>query len=269
MLRGSIQCRSVWQKWRTVKALDINLFNSLAMDSYVKFEKDRQYQTLDIHFKPELVKKVALKYPKIGLPFLEAYHRQIDWSLFNRDVRANAAIIRICNNIITLASNNSPSCLLDQEVEHLLLRLFLFKSEIEQRRALDGNQKRIIEGIHKASTHIIKTYERFRGLSYFSRLANTNKSYFQKFFKQETGQTIFAFHQLTMLQKGLYMLLTTPLPVQDIAFQSGYSSASGFIKAFKKYFEISPDLYRKKMGKHHSHANYINHIILKNKQEGF
>lgn len=71
-----------------------------------------------------------------------------------------------------------------------------------------------------------------------------NKYYLCHFFKKEFGMTI---HQY-ILQRRIYeakkMLIDTKISINDLAQQVGFSTASNFIRCFKKYVNMTPKQYR-------------------------
>ncbi|WP_163580694.1 helix-turn-helix transcriptional regulator [Gracilibacillus saliphilus] len=71
-----------------------------------------------------------------------------------------------------------------------------------------------------------------------------NKYYLCHFFKKEFGMTI---HQY-ILQRRMYeakkLLRETNIPIAEIASQIGFSTASNFIRCFKKYQQVTPKQFR-------------------------
>lgn len=71
-----------------------------------------------------------------------------------------------------------------------------------------------------------------------------SKFHFMRLFKLQTGYT---FHDYLTL-KRIHMaqtLLTTDMPITDIAFQTGFNTLPSFCRAFKKYTDCSPSEYKK------------------------
>lgn len=66
-----------------------------------------------------------------------------------------------------------------------------------------------------------------------------------RIFKQQTGKTPHEFAANLRLMEARNLLENTQLPISEIAFRVGFSSASGFQIAFQKRFGISPGKYRK------------------------
>lgn len=66
-----------------------------------------------------------------------------------------------------------------------------------------------------------------------------------RIFKQQTGKTPHEFAANLRLMEARNLLENTLLPVSEVAFRVGFSSASGFQIAFQRKFGISPGKYRK------------------------
>ena len=67
--------------------------------------------------------------------------------------------------------------------------------------------------------------------------------HFSRIYKIFTGYSVYQYLQLMRL-KHAEMLLSTALPVADIAFQSGFNSIDYFSAAFKKQYNSSPSSFR-------------------------
>ena len=70
--------------------------------------------------------------------------------------------------------------------------------------------------------------------------------YFNKIFLSHTGFTVMAYVNYIRLKKATYLLRCTEKSILDIALEIGYDSHEGFIKSFKKNYEMSPSEYRNK-----------------------
>ena len=65
-------------------------------------------------------------------------------------------------------------------------------------------------------------------------------------FLSYTGFTVMAYVNYIRLKKATYLLRCTDKSILDIALEIGYDSHEGFIKSFKKNYEMSPSEYRNK-----------------------
>jgi two-component system response regulator YesN len=70
--------------------------------------------------------------------------------------------------------------------------------------------------------------------------------YFSQLFSRETGQGVNAYITGLRMEFAGRLLSSSDLKVDDIAAQTGFSSASYFNLVFKKTFGMTPTQYRKK-----------------------
>ena len=82
-----------------------------------------------------------------------------------------------------------------------------------------------------------------------SRFA-VNKNYLSSRFHREVGKTLTDYITQIRVQRATRLLERTPLPMQEIAGQCGFSDANYFTRTFKKINGISPNEYRKSLGRH-------------------
>lgn len=78
---------------------------------------------------------------------------------------------------------------------------------------------------------------------------NFNYSYFLTMFKKYTGTNFNEYVMNLKIQNATNLLLTTSKSVTEIAYQTGFSSASHFIAEFKKQKLLTPFKYRKMSSK--------------------
>ena len=77
-----------------------------------------------------------------------------------------------------------------------------------------------------------------------------NKNYLSSRFHKEVGRTLTDYINQTRVQRAVRLLERTPLPLQEIAEQCGFTDANYFTRTFKKINGISPNEYRKSLGRH-------------------
>jgi AraC-like DNA-binding protein len=75
-----------------------------------------------------------------------------------------------------------------------------------------------------------------------------SETYFSEYFKRSTGQTFSAFLETTRINNACQKLRQTSLPIEEIASETGYTSALSFRRAFKKVTGVSPTEYRRGLG---------------------
>ena len=93
---------------------------------------------------------------------------------------------------------------------------------------------------------VIKTqFSQALTLDTLAMAVNRSKYYLCHKFKKEMGIGIYAYLTMFRLTRAKLLLRTTDLPVQVIAEQVGFESASNFIHAFSQSELVTPARYRK------------------------
>lgn len=72
-----------------------------------------------------------------------------------------------------------------------------------------------------------------------------NFDYLNRIFKKRTQSAIFAYLNTIRLEEARQLLLTTHLPVREIAARTGFSDEYYFSRVFKKALSVSPMKFRK------------------------
>ena len=94
--------------------------------------------------------------------------------------------------------------------------------------------------LKKLFKYVQNHYHEPISVSEMAELCNMNYSYFSRYFKKLTGKTFVEYVNYIRLTEAEKLLFTTNLNITQIAFDTGFSSTSYFIKIFKKYRGISP-----------------------------
>ncbi|UVI27410.1 helix-turn-helix transcriptional regulator [Paenibacillus spongiae] len=68
--------------------------------------------------------------------------------------------------------------------------------------------------------------------------------HFHRLFKEQTGSTPLEYFTMLRMEKGAQLLLSTKLPVQDVAYACGYEDSKYFSRLFRQYEGFSPKQYR-------------------------
>jgi AraC-like DNA-binding protein len=84
------------------------------------------------------------------------------------------------------------------------------------------------------------------------RQVGLSRSALAERFSDVMGEPIIAFLTRWRLQLAAEFLLATPRPIEAIARDAGYESASAFSKAFRRAFRKPPSVWRKKKGSDYS-----------------
>lgn len=77
-----------------------------------------------------------------------------------------------------------------------------------------------------------------------SKLFNYHPNYFIRLFRQETGYTPYQYIVQMRMQYAVIQL-NRGLPNDEVCYACGYTDSSTFTRAFRKYYGISPQKYRR------------------------
>jgi len=83
-------------------------------------------------------------------------------------------------------------------------------------------------------------------ISELSQSSGINRYKLTYGFRQLYGNTIHAFAEAARMNNAELLLTDLTKTIKEIAALNGYRSAENFITAFKKYFGITPNQFRKK-----------------------
>ncbi len=75
--------------------------------------------------------------------------------------------------------------------------------------------------------------------------AHYSRFYFQRMFRERTGETPGDCRRRLLLERAAYRLRHTHLPVTEIALDASFDSLEGFSRAFRKAYNVSPSHYRR------------------------
>ncbi len=116
----------------------------------------------------------------------------------------------------------------------------LASEEYMKSRFLPGN-KRILE-IHN---FLMKNYREGVNLDQLADVANMAPGSLCRYFKGQTGMTLFEYLQRIRVDFACKLLMDPDLSVTRICFDSGFNNLSHFNKQFRKFAGTTPTVYRR------------------------
>lgn len=103
--------------------------------------------------------------------------------------------------------------------------------------------------IYSITACIHNRYTEDLSLASLSREFYISSCYLSHQFKRVTGFTLTDYISMTRVRNAQTLLLTTDIPITEIALQSGFKSFSQFNRAFNKFLQMPPSKFRKESGK--------------------
>ncbi len=107
----------------------------------------------------------------------------------------------------------------------------------------------ITNKIYGITACIHNRYTEDLSLASLSKEFYVSSYYLSHQFKRVTGFTLTDYISMTRVRNAQTLLLSTDIPITEIALQSGFKSFSQFNRAFNKFLQMSPSKFRREGGK--------------------
>jgi YesN/AraC family two-component response regulator len=126
------------------------------------------------------------------------------------------------------------------------LPLSAIKKNIEQKsgKVLSMTLYKYKDCIADTLLYIENNYMKKLYIDELCKKSMLSKTYFSTLFKEYTGYTFIQYLNKVRIQKSIFLLQNTNLPITDICFEVGFNELSYYIKTFKAQIGISPNKYR-------------------------
>src|SRR4029077_14414970 len=132
------------------------------------------------------------------------------------------------------------------EVELALFEFTVAYERLAQElRHPEGERERLLEALR---TRVLAGDRRPIDVDVLASERGMSRSAFGHFFRARTGTTPARFMTEIMIQEAARLLVTTPLPVGQIAAACGFADVAHFGKVFRRYRHQSPAVYRRSLG---------------------
>ena len=123
-------------------------------------------------------------------------------------------------------------------IDNLKISLYAQRAAAEP----EAQEERVINGITRyLQAHLAEEVS----LSVLSEQFHLNPQYISQLFKSEIGVNFLTYLTNIRMEKAKKLLLSTSLPVAEVAEQAGYGDYRVFTKVFKKSEGVTPSQYRR------------------------
>ncbi|MFC0277929.1 AraC family transcriptional regulator [Enterococcus devriesei] len=126
--------------------------------------------------------------------------------------------------------------------DFLLFNSFSYRKPIQSLTQPMIHNPRVLEILYYLDTH----YQEDLSIADLSKKYSFNASYLSRLFKKETGYTPKEYLLNVRLKNVQQLLVSTNLPIEEIAELTGFKHGYYLSKYFKKIFGISPNNFRNK-----------------------
>lgn len=100
------------------------------------------------------------------------------------------------------------------------------------------------EVVNKTVSYIEMHYADELSLSILAEHFHVSKNYLSAVFKKQLGRTVTEFIHEVRMDKAIFLLNSTKLPIHDISIICGYGDSNYFCRVFKSQHKLSPGQYR-------------------------
>ena len=132
-----------------------------------------------------------------------------------------------------------------EQVEALVPKMIRHYCLAVRRHSLERYSATVRDCLNYVDFHYMETLS----LESLAARFAVNKNYLSNRFHKEVGRTLTDYINQTRIQRAVRLLEGTPLPMQQIAEQCGFTDANYFTRTFKKVNGLSPNEYRKSLGR--------------------
>ena len=129
-----------------------------------------------------------------------------------------------------------------QSIWRLLLEHITYEPQASRENSLEYDR------IKKILSYIEENYQNHIELQNVAELCCMSMYTFCRVFKQATDYTFVEYLNHIRLKSAEKLLLSTKLPISEVAYESGFSGLSYFNRKFKEVYSMGPSRYRKISG---------------------
>ncbi|MDF2039991.1 response regulator [Cytobacillus oceanisediminis] len=129
--------------------------------------------------------------------------------------------------------------------EHMVRADYLEKVADQGLLELEAKKEYVNSSVKQAIAYVNENLPEQISLKEVADAVHLNASYFSAMFKEQTSITFSEYLTRKRLQLAKKLLITTDLPIDEVARQAGYQTAKYFIKLFKDSEGVTPSKYRK------------------------
>lgn len=226
---------------KILKPYQYNLSYTPFLDNKARFDIGTHY-TFDVHFEISYLQQLSEYFPVLE-HFLLLVEKGLPTDISETDRFLSPDMILVVNQILRCPFRNGVAGFyLECKVVELLL---LVLDQVSEKHAPMKLSNYDIDMLHEAKKLAIADFENPLSIMQLSRKVGINDFKLKRGFKYLFGTTIFDYVQGIRLEKARRLLLETDLPIEDIAFMTGYEYVPNFNKAFKKRFSYTAAYLRK------------------------
>lgn len=221
-----------------------NIFNTLAMDNKVQFDKSARYTTLDIHAKKVLLDRLYTLYPALWEPLMNAIAAGREYMFFQKPLYLTPEMEALVDYILVLL--RAPIldvALLEMTVITLFAHAIACKLETMS-KGISNSIRQDQEAQLRDLRNVLLTNNPFRNTAHYARMVGMSRSALTRTFKNLNGIALKQFWRNNRMEEARYDVLHTDKSLDDIAVEHGYADGASFSRVFNKTYSFPPSFFR-------------------------
>lgn len=160
------------------------------------------------------------------------------WFHTNRKIGdAGLYMIQALNSLAKSREDASPR-------DILLVKALLYETQNELMKNPTGSGSKSMTTYQLLREYLDENFHQSISRENISKKLGYNPSYISRLFKDYSGESLSNYLIRLRMEKAAHILTKTALSVDDAAVQCGYNDTGYFIKAFRRYYEITPGKFR-------------------------
>lgn len=126
-----------------------------------------------------------------------------------------------------------------------LCRILIENCKVKRdRKNIIIQDEKSIENVKKAIAYMEENYDLNLCLKDIAHEIGMAPTYFERFFKKNTGETFYSYLNKIRLYYSYKELINTDFSITEIALNNGFANVKSFIELFKKAYNVTPGKYR-------------------------
>jgi AraC family transcriptional activator of pyochelin receptor len=222
-----------------------NLFSSPSVSRINWFDpSNSRVDTLDIHFSPSYLYRLGDDFPEL---IRWMGKKDIASALSTIPATVTPIMLRMLHAIIDCPYTETlrQTYLQSKTAVLLLLALEQLISRPTEQPAGIPLRKYDLEKLYEAREYLLHNIENPPTLKQLALRVGLNEFKLKKGYKQVFGTTIFGDFNKVRMEEARQYLLDTDKSIANISLLAGYDDPPNFIRAFKHYFGVAPNRFRK------------------------
>jgi AraC-like DNA-binding protein/ligand-binding sensor protein len=196
----------------------------------------------NVHAKQILFELLDAQYKELNGNFNNFRLKALEWTVLLSRATINSQNIK---DDTLLNANNSYLKKIEESADfHGIKEILSSFTDQMAERIFSFHGVRHFSSIRKAERYIWENYTKKIGLQEIADAAGLSASYFSTIFKEEMGENLSNYLNRLRVDKAAGMLVSTNMPIREIAESCGFEDQSWFSKIFKNNTGFTPGKYR-------------------------